>query len=157
VLIERTSVIGKYLADMCVLCPAPPHLGLSARLISLYFQQCVARKVPELCKGYTPGKSENDLHMRIARLEQIIEVALPQYAAMSPRADTMLMMGEHPESRSRSSTPDDDMKGSDAHEPSGGILQSGKFYGTSALGSVSSAAILEPVSGPFYVYYSPES
>ncbi|KIJ56788.1 hypothetical protein M422DRAFT_150057 [Sphaerobolus stellatus SS14] len=41
---------------------------------------CVARKIPELCKPYTPGKSEIDLHVRVARLEQIIEMALPQYA-----------------------------------------------------------------------------
>src|SRR5712691_6832562 len=42
---------------------------------------CVARKVPELCHAYQPGKAEGDLHARLSRVERIIEVALPQYAA----------------------------------------------------------------------------
>ena len=35
--------------------------------------KCIARKVPELCQAYTPGKSEHDVAMRVARLEQIVE------------------------------------------------------------------------------------
>ncbi|EJD53601.1 hypothetical protein AURDEDRAFT_110415 [Auricularia subglabra TFB-10046 SS5] len=42
---------------------------------------CVARKVPHKCIPYTPGKpDQGDVHMRLTRLEQIIELALPQYA-----------------------------------------------------------------------------
>ncbi|KAG8761465.1 hypothetical protein FRC14_003878 [Serendipita sp. 396] len=96
---------------------------------------CVARKVPELCKGYTPGKSENDLHLRIARLERIIEQALPNYAH-----DTFSDHGSpspHQEGRSRASSPGDPAT-------KGGSLHSGgTYFGNSALGSLSSMPILE--------------
>lgn len=44
--------------------------------------QCVSRKVPHKCIPYTPGKGidPQDVNMRLTRLEQIVEVALPQYA-----------------------------------------------------------------------------
>lgn len=42
---------------------------------------CVARKVQHKCIPYTPGKPDQaDVHLRLSRLEQIIEIALPQYA-----------------------------------------------------------------------------
>ncbi|KAG8910276.1 hypothetical protein FRC01_006418 [Tulasnella sp. 417] len=56
-LFARTSVIVKFHAVM----------------------YCVARKVPELCKNYQPGKTE-DFNARLTRIEQIIEHAFPQYA-----------------------------------------------------------------------------
>ncbi|KAF8591511.1 hypothetical protein K439DRAFT_1650746 [Ramaria rubella] len=59
---------------------------------------CVARKIPELCRPYTPGKSDVDLHVRIARLEQIVELALPQYATMDRSVE------------SRDSSPDEHSK-----------------------------------------------
>ncbi|CAG8693568.1 12842_t:CDS:2 [Acaulospora colombiana] len=109
------------------------HASLS--LTSLSHVQCVARKVPELCKGYTPGKSENDLHLRIARLERIIEQALPQFSL-----DSLSDHGSPPnfaDGRSRGSSPDDPAT-------KGGQLQSGgAYFGNSAVGSVSSMQILE--------------
>jgi len=103
---------------------------------------CVARKVPDLCKAYTPGKPDQDIHLRLARLEHIIEIALPQFAggpgfsskdgwsrervrSLSPSADT----GAH-------SQADEDDFGS-------GTFQSGKWYGTSASGSIAPASVLQ--------------
>ncbi|KAI9508928.1 hypothetical protein F5148DRAFT_997334 [Russula earlei] len=96
---------------------------------------CVARKVPELCKAYTPGKPDQDIHLRLARLEHIIEIALPHLSkdswsreharSLSPGADT----GAH-------SQAEEDDVGS-------GTFQSGKWYGTSASGSIAPASVLQ--------------
>lgn len=111
----------------------------ASRLIRLIvlFIQCVARKVPELCKGYTPGKSENDLHIRIARLERIIERAFPNsYEEGFSDRGSPTPQGE---GRSRASSPADPAT-------QGGSLQvGGAYFGNSALGSVSSMPILEQV------------
>ncbi|KAG9049504.1 hypothetical protein FS837_009984, partial [Tulasnella sp. UAMH 9824] len=126
---------------------------------------CVARKVPELCKNYQPGKTE-DFNARLTRIEQIIEQAFPQYASgdltspPSPRdfgsfsgnlpgtngqwnndqAMEIDRSQDDPKSSvsSRSSSP-----GPGGPEPSGGMLEAGKWFGTSALGSVNSRPIIE--------------
>ncbi|KZO94940.1 hypothetical protein CALVIDRAFT_483574, partial [Calocera viscosa TUFC12733] len=103
---------------------------------------CVARKVPELCKGYTPGKADSDLAARLARIENIIEHALPQYASrlsssipQSPsEGGDDLGEGESVRGDSGPQVEDD---------PQGGILQGGKWYGSSASGSVTTQPLLE--------------
>ncbi|KAG8928916.1 hypothetical protein FRC02_006221 [Tulasnella sp. 418] len=143
---------------------------------------CVARKVPELCKNYQPGKTE-DFSARLARIEHIIEIALPQYANAdftnppsplplsaslpgqiheSPNGHDLSTNGiwNHPSlqqpndldmtvnpsdrdrARSVSSSPSGSHK-EEEHEPSGGTLQSGRWFGTSALGSVNEHPILD--------------
>lgn len=128
---------------------------------------CVARKVPELCKNYQPGKTE-DFNARLSRIEQIIEHAFPQYATgemtspPSPR-DFGSFSGNLPGSNGQwgqNGTSDqameldrsqDDPKSTASSrssspgpgEPSGGMLEAGKWFGTSALGSVNSRPIIE--------------
>jgi hypothetical protein len=89
--------------------------------------QCVARKVPDLCKAYTPGKIDQDLSVRVSRLEHIIEQAFPQLSS--------------PETPSNG---EDDNR-SQTEEPVGGVFQSGKWYGNGALGSVAPASVIEQV------------
>ncbi|KAG8721982.1 hypothetical protein FRC08_008078 [Ceratobasidium sp. 394] len=110
---------------------------------------CIARRVPELCKNYTPGKGEGDLNLRIARLEQIIEMALPHFSAsvsINASGEITSPQQAHP-SYSRSASPsndtEDNMVAGTTLDVAGGTLQSGKWYGASALGSVSVAPILE--------------
>ncbi|EJU06051.1 hypothetical protein DACRYDRAFT_45478, partial [Dacryopinax primogenitus] len=105
---------------------------------------CIARKVPELCKGYTPGKADGDLAARLARVENIIEQALPQYASrlgssipQSP-SDGGDDMGIDTESLHGDSGPQ-----AEDSDPQGGILQGGKWYGSSASGSVTTQPLLE--------------
>ncbi|KAJ3528509.1 hypothetical protein NMY22_g9383 [Coprinellus aureogranulatus] len=114
---------------------------------------CVARKVPELCKAYTPGKADQDLSARIARLEQIIEVALPQYwhgnPSLNPISNT-IGNSSTPESsllrerrRSPSILDEDNRSQAEDQDPSGGRIQSGKWYGNSASGSIAPDSVLE--------------
>ncbi|KAJ7068330.1 fungal-specific transcription factor domain-containing protein [Mycena amicta] len=91
---------------------------------------CVSRKVPELCRAYIAGKPDNnDLAARLARVEHIIEVALPQFASLDARRSF------HTDDDSRSN-PDD-------QDPRGGTFQSGKWYGNSASGSIAPGSVLE--------------
>lgn len=101
---------------------------------------CVARRVPELCKAYTPGKADHDLSARIARLEQIIEAALPQLWSGTAINDLGATV-QRP--RSPSVVEDDSRSQPDEQDPSGGTFQSGKWYGNSASGSVAPASVLE--------------
>ncbi|KAK7695857.1 hypothetical protein QCA50_000495 [Cerrena zonata] len=102
---------------------------------------CVARKVPELCKAYTPGKTDQDIHLRIQRLEKIIEAALPQYwtsSSLNPSHDS--------NGHLRQQTPgaDDDTRSQpDDEDPSGGFFETGKWYGTSASSIVSAPVVLQ--------------
>lgn len=101
---------------------------------------CIARKVPELCKAYTPGKTDQDISVRLARLERIIELALPQYV----NANTFTTDRQH---RSSSELPDEDSRSIiDEQDPSGGSFQSGKWFGNSASGSVAPASVLEQLA-----------
>ncbi|KAF8913948.1 fungal-specific transcription factor domain-containing protein [Gymnopilus junonius] len=106
---------------------------------------CVARKVPELCKAYTPGKADQDLNARISRLEHIIEMALPQFCSPS---GTPLSYGlDQSSSSARQITPsngeDDTRSQTEEQDPSNGIFQSGKWFGSSASGSVAPASVIE--------------
>ncbi|KAG2757316.1 hypothetical protein P692DRAFT_20789438 [Suillus brevipes Sb2] len=105
---------------------------------------CIARKVPELCKAYTPGKTDQDLSVRLARLEHIIEQALPQYFN-SPSQSSYSAADRHQSSTSEG--PDDDNRSiTDEQDPSGGTFHSGKWYGNSASGSVAPASVLEQLA-----------
>ncbi|KZS97957.1 hypothetical protein SISNIDRAFT_436686 [Sistotremastrum niveocremeum HHB9708] len=100
---------------------------------------CIARKVPELCKAYTPGKSEQDLHLRLSRIENIIERALP-HLAKDADLESGFADGSLGRQRSPSGSPDDD---ADDDDGAAGRLTSGRWHGVSAIGSVSSGPILE--------------
>ncbi|KAF9453082.1 hypothetical protein P691DRAFT_802459 [Macrolepiota fuliginosa MF-IS2] len=102
---------------------------------------CIARRVPELCKAYTPGKADHDLNARIARLEQIIEAALPQYWSGHTIHHDPNGILQRP--RSPSIIEDDSRSQPDEQDPSGGTFQSGKWYGNSASGSVAPGSVLE--------------
>lgn len=80
----------------------------------------------------------------MARLEHIIEQALPQFfnsASQSSYTST----DRH--GRSSSYGADEDNRSmTDEQDPSGGTFQSGKWYGNSASGSVAPASVLEQVN-----------
>ncbi|KAH8830529.1 fungal-specific transcription factor domain-containing protein [Flagelloscypha sp. PMI_526] len=88
---------------------------------------CISRKVPHLCKAYTPGKSEQDMEARIARLESIIEVALPQYCINGSPHDM----------------DDDAYSQGDDQEPAGGLQSDGKWYGVSVTPGVAPGELLQ--------------
>lgn len=101
----------------------------------------MARKVPELCKAYTPGKAEQDVNARLSRLEHIIELALPHLAG--PSSHDAQHRFTH---RFASPSPDDDTRSqADEQDTNGGLLQSGKWYGNSASGSIAPSTVLEQV------------
>ncbi|CAA7259812.1 unnamed protein product [Cyclocybe aegerita] len=110
---------------------------------------CIARKVPELCKAYTPGKADQDLNARLSRLEHIIEMALPQFCTPGSTAGTPAPYSSEHISNTRHRTPsngDDDTRSqTEEQDPSGGIFQSGKWYGNSASGSVAPASVIEQI------------
>ncbi|KIY49263.1 hypothetical protein FISHEDRAFT_30386, partial [Fistulina hepatica ATCC 64428] len=88
-------------------------------------RQCIARKVPELCRAYTPGKPEQDYGARIARLEQIIETALPRYVNMVyPSMGNVALSPSAPNA-------------------SGGAFHRGRWYGDSVSSSVAPGCVLE--------------
>ena len=100
--------------------------------------------MPELCKAYTPGKPDQDIHLRLARLEHIIEVALPQFAQGSSFSSKRGWLREH--ARSLSPSADAGTQSQTEEDDFGsGTFQSGKWYGTSASGSIASASVLQQV------------
>jgi hypothetical protein len=104
--------------------------------------------VPELCKAYTPGKTDQDISVRLARIEHILEIALPQYyfSPETPTSSSIDAHQAHDRRRSTSMGPDDDTASiNEDQDPSGGMFQSGKWYGNSASGSVAPASVLEQV------------
>lgn len=111
----------------------------------LIASQCVARKVPELCQPYTPGKSDQDLAVRLSRVEQIIQTALPQHWSATHNGSYHDFNGSD-RRRSHSLGADDD-RGSQADDEdmSAGIYESGSWFGTTASGSVAAPAMLEKV------------
>ena len=117
-----------------------------------YSPQCVARKVPELCKAYTPGKADQDMNARITRLEHIIQTALPQYWPSTSSAPSS-SHARTPIDRKRSpSTGDDDNKSLvEENDPIGGTFHSGKWYGNSASGCVAPSSVLEQVRLFFHI------
>lgn len=112
----------------------------------------MGRKVPELCKAYTPGKPDQDIHLRLARLEHIIEIALPQFASGSgsPSKDNW----SRERARSPSPSADADANSQAEEDDIGnGTFQSGKWYGTSASGSVAPASVLQQVGVDNFTYF----
>jgi hypothetical protein len=105
--------------------------------------QCVARRVPDLCKAYTPGKVDQELSIRVSRLEHIIEQAFPRLSSPETPSlyshDTNMIVGH----RSPSNGEDDNR--SQTEVPVGGVFQSGKWYGNGALGSVAPTSVSEQV------------
>lgn len=105
----------------------------------------MARKVPDLCKAYTPGKADQDLSARLSRLEHIIEMALPQFCTPGTPYSSLDTNPLNERRRSMSVGDDDTRSQTEEQDPSGGSFQSGKWYGNSALGSVAPASVLEQV------------
>jgi hypothetical protein len=92
--------------------------------------------VPELCKPYTPGKSDQDLSLRLLRLERIIEAALPHFCA--PNTPGSFDLGHSHDSSRLSQNTDED--NNSEHD---GTFQSGKWYGNSASGSIAPSTVIE--------------
>ncbi|KAL5488211.1 hypothetical protein ACEPAI_6319 [Sanghuangporus weigelae] len=111
---------------------------------------CIARKVPDLCKAYTPGKSDQDIHARLSRLEHIIEVALPQFCGGTPSGPSSPIMGTSVLSRlggSGSLSPDDEgSQGEEGDVGAGTFDKGGKWYGNSVSGSVAPTTMLEQLT-----------
>ncbi|KAF9534276.1 hypothetical protein CPB83DRAFT_843977 [Crepidotus variabilis] len=116
---------------------------------------CVARKVPELCKAYTPGKADQDLNARVTRLEQIIEMALPPQF-LTPGASTSSLPAErnhvhHNHHRTSPNIDDDSKSQPEDQDPSSGTFLNGKWYGPSVSGSIAPGSLIEQiehVAGP---------
>lgn len=108
--------------------------------------QCITRKVPDLCKPYTPGKADQDLSVRITRLEHIVQTALPQYWTSNVPMSSSITFQPVFDRKSTPSVGDDD-NGSltEEHDPIGGSMHSGNWYGNSVSGSVAPTSILEQV------------
>ena len=110
--------------------------------------------MPDLCKAYTPGKSDQDIHARLSRLEHIIEVALPQYANGPVSGPSSPAVDASVHSRiagSRSLTPDDDgSQGEDGDIGVGTFDKGGKWFGNSVSGSVAPVTMLEQVNEAKY-------
>jgi hypothetical protein len=85
------------------------------------------------------------MHMRLSRVEQILEIAFPHLAnAASPiHIGDNGTAGPSTEPRSRSNSTSD---GRDDEAGAVGNLQSGKWFGPSAMDSVNSRPIFEQVS-----------
>lgn len=112
--------------------------------------------MPELCKAYTPGKTDQDISVRLARIEHILEIALPQYfSPETPTSSSIDANQAHDRRRSTSMGPDDDAASiNEDQDPSGGMFQSGKWYGNSASGSVAPASVLEQVLFALFYLFS---
>ncbi|KAH8105858.1 fungal-specific transcription factor domain-containing protein [Cristinia sonorae] len=97
---------------------------------------CVARKVPELCKAYTPGKTDQDVNLRLSRLEHIVEAALPHYWKSAIHEGTEGRRSHSP------SADDDNRSQADDEEMNGGTFESGKWYGNTAFAYIAAPAVL---------------
>jgi len=97
---------------------------------------CVSRKVPELCRAYNPGKPDQDVHSRLARVESVLEAALPQFWLQS----------DHNSAR-RSISPgvEDDAGITEGNDNMTGVFYRGSWFGSSAVGSIASPIVLEQV------------
>lgn len=83
------------------------------------------------------------MNVRLSRIEQVLEMALPQFFS----ADPLGAENQNNHNRSVSMGLDDDTHSqNEEQDPSGGTFQSGKWYGNSASGSVATASVLEQVS-----------
>ncbi len=110
------------------------------------YVQCIARKVPELCKAYTPGKADQDLNARVSRLEQIVEMALPQFCTPSTSTNSATELNSAQSRHRMTPNFDDDNKSQpEDQETSGETFQSGTWYGTSVSGSIAPGALIQQV------------
>ncbi|CCM01598.1 uncharacterized protein FIBRA_03658 [Fibroporia radiculosa] len=101
-----------------------------------------SRKVPELCKAYTPGKTDQDIHVRLARLEHIVENALPHYWHQDHSSGSPEVIGDRRRSPSPSAD-DGNRSQAEDEDPCGGMFESGRWFGNSASGSVAAPVVLE--------------
>lgn len=98
---------------------------------------CVSRKVPELCKAYSPGKPDQDVHSRLARIESVLEAAVPQLWSQS---DNSFNRG------STSPGLEDDVGIPEGNDNMTGVFYRGSWLGSSAVGSIASPIVLEQVN-----------
>ena len=105
--------------------------------------------MPDLCKAYTPGKSEQDVNARLSRLEHIVDVTLPQILGQSLSSPSSPGATNPFQSRfggSRSTSPDEyGSQGEENDEANGTFDGGGKWYGKSVSGSVAPNSVLEQV------------
>ena len=97
---------------------------------------CISRKVPELCKAYSPGKPDQDVHSRLTRIESVLEAAVPQLWSQSDHN-----FGP----RSVSPGMEDDTGIADGNDNMTGVFYKGSWLGSSAVGSIASPIVLEQV------------
>jgi hypothetical protein len=100
-----------------------------------------------LCAAYSPGKSEQDLHARIIRIEHVLERALPQYwspGGSGPHSGDANDV-EHSMSISPAPGEEEAYATEDEEDPIGGSFQRGTWFGNGASGVVASASVLEQV------------
>jgi hypothetical protein len=101
---------------------------------------CVSRKVPELCKAYSPGKPDQDVHSRLARIESVLEAAVPQLWSQSDHSFSC---------RSASPGVEDDTGIPEGNDNMTGVFYRGSWLGSSAVGSIASPIVLEQVGSSF--------
>jgi hypothetical protein len=88
--------------------------------------------------------------VRLSRIEHIIEMALPQFCSPGTLGSSTAIGDNR---RSGSAGLDDDLQSQhEEQDPSGGTFQSGKWYGNSASGSLSTASVLQQVGLMSYMY-----
>jgi hypothetical protein len=104
---------------------------------------CIARKVPELCKAYSPGKPDQDVHSRLARIESVLEAAVPQLWSQSD-----INFGR----RSVSPGLEDDTGIAEGNDNMTGVFYRGSWLGSSAVGSIASPIVLEQVRSASNIY-----
>ena len=98
--------------------------------------------------------------MRLTRLEQIIELALPQYAHSHPGTPSPPYFDQAvsgAQRRSLSISPDDDNHShTEDQDPGGGggTFESGRWYGDSVSGSVAPGSVIEQVALNFLLELS---
>ena len=105
---------------------------------------CVSRKVPELCKAYSPGKPDQDVHSRLARIESVLEAAVPQLWSQSDRNFNR---------RSTSPGMEDDAGIPEGNDNMTGVFYRGSWIGSSAVGSIASPIVLEQVGFTSSTYF----
>ena len=105
---------------------------------------CVSRKVPELCKAYSPGKPDQDVHSRLARIESVLESAVPQLWSQSDHN-----FGH----RSVSPGMEDDSGIAEGNDNMTGVFYRGSWLGSSAVGSIASPIVLEQVRSMSKTYF----
>ena len=104
---------------------------------------CVSRKVPELCKAYSPGKPDQDVHSRLTRIESVLEAAVPQLWSQSDH---------NFDPRSVSPGMEDDAGIAEGNDNMTGVFYKGSWLGSSAVGSIASPIVLEQVRSTSNTY-----